>query len=119
MVQAAPTSEVYLQVADNILDGKVRTAGINRARAACWVTRRGLEELVAELLCRRSVAVGRGNMRSKLICLSVAYDDQPERAAAITMAWDQLSRACHHHAYELTPTSAEAQHLIEILRAST
>jgi hypothetical protein len=114
-----PPSAVHLQVATNILDGTLRSAGINQARAACWVTRRGLEELVSELLCHRSVAVGRGSMRSKLICLSVTYADQPENVAAILMAWDQLSRACHHHAYELTPTSAEARHLIETLRAVT
>ena len=58
-------------------------------------------------------------MRSKLICLSDAYGDRPDDVAAITMAWDQLPRGCHHHAYELTPTADEARHLIEAPRPLT
>lgn len=110
------SSAVYLQVATSILDGALRPAGINQARAAMWVTRRGLEELVGELLRQKSIDVGYGNMRSKLVCLAVAYKSRPDEITAITMAWDQLSRGCHHHAYELAPTSGEARHVVETLR---
>jgi len=52
-----------------------------------------------------------------LICLSVAYQDDPVLVSGLAGAWDQLSRACHHHAYELTPTTTEVRHLISCLRS--
>ena len=71
------------------------------------MARRALELMVDELLDRRSVDVGDGTMRSRLICSSIAYDDHPDRVVGIMNAWDQLSQACHHHAYELVPSQNE------------
>jgi hypothetical protein len=47
-----------------------------------------------------------------LICLAAAYSDQAEPVNDLVSAWDQLSVACHHHAYELTPTLGEARDLL-------
>ncbi|MFL5406415.1 MAG: hypothetical protein ACJ79O_11210, partial [Myxococcales bacterium] len=52
---------------------------------------------------------------SKLTVLQVAFlqeDDIPTRA---DYAWSRLSQACHHHAFELAPTAAEARHLINLV----
>ena len=106
----------YFALADRVLSGQVQLARINPARAACWLSRRGLEDLLTELLLARSVDPGTGNTRSRLICLATAYADQPRLVTALTTAWDQLSRACHHHAYELDPTSTEARHLLTSLQ---
>lgn len=89
-------SAVQLQVAANILDGTLPITGVASARAGAWVARSALEQLVDELLDQRSFDVGGGTMRSRLICLSVAYADDPDRIAGIAYAWDQLSLACHH-----------------------
>lgn len=48
-------------------------------------------------------------MRSRLAVLQVL--DQTLFATRAEYAWHALSRACHHHAYELAPTVSELQHL--------
>lgn len=99
-------------LAAHMLDGSVDLGGVAPARAACWIGRRGLEALVSDLLQARSVDPGSATMRSRLNCLSVIYEDEPGLVTNVSGLWDQLSLACHHHAYELTPTTAEAQALI-------
>ena len=45
-------------------------------------------------------------MRAQLICLRTYLGDA-ELAARAGHAWSALSRACHHHPYELAPTAWE------------
>jgi hypothetical protein len=47
-------------------------------------------------------------MRTQLICLRSYLEDAP-LAARTSHTWSALSRACHHHAYELAPTSTELE----------
>jgi hypothetical protein len=47
-------------------------------------------------------------MRTQLICLRTYLDDA-DLAARAAHAWSALSRASHHHAYELAPTATELQ----------
>ena len=108
----------YLLIAEDLLTGKMRIQRVPSSRAACWVTRRGLEAMVSLLLQLRGVDVGRATMNVQLICLRVAYEDDPALFSGLASAWDQLSRACHHHAYELTPTITEARELIGRVRAA-
>lgn len=112
----SPGSDTYLALAEAILDGGVRVPRVPAARAACWVARRHLEAMVPELLRRRGLEPGTASMRVQLICLSAASREDQTLTTKLAMAWDQLSRACHHHAYELTPTSSEARHLIAGVR---
>ena len=102
----------YLLIAEALLSGKMRIQRVPSARAACWVVRRGLEAMIPLLLQLRGVDVGRASMNVQLICLRVAYEDDPALFSGLASAWDQLSRACHHHAYELTPTITEVRDLI-------
>jgi hypothetical protein len=39
-----------------------------------------------------------------------------EAARDASYAWSALSRACHHHAYELPPTASELRALIDLTR---
>ena len=48
------------------------------------------------------------SMRAQLICLRTYLGDA-NLAARTGHAWSALSRACHHHPYELAPTAAELQ----------
>lgn len=52
-------------------------------------------------------------MRSRLTVLGFIHG--PGVASAAEVVWQGLSEACHHHAYELTPTAAEIAHLIEVV----
>ena len=107
-----------LSLAEALLAGAVRVPRVPSARAACWVARRGLEAMVPLLLRRRDVDPGLASMHVQLICLTIAYGDDPLLVSDLANAWDQLSRACHHHAYELTPITTEVQHLISCLRSA-
>lgn len=116
MTQASPSeTDRYVDLAARLLNGSVRVSRVSPARAACWIARRGLECLVADMLRRRNTDPGIGTMRSQLTCVSVTYADCPALVTSLTTLWDELSRRCHHHAYELTPTVAEAQHLVRRL----
>jgi hypothetical protein len=108
----------YLLIAEAFLTGEMRIQRVPSARAACWVARRGLETMVPLLLRLRCVDVGRASMNVQLICLRVSYVDNPALFSGLASAWDQLSRACHHHAYELTPTITEVRELIGRVRAA-
>jgi hypothetical protein len=46
-------------------------------------------------------------MRAQLLLLPLPQFAGPEAALLAREAWLGLSRAAHHHAYELAPTAAE------------
>lgn len=79
-------------------------------RMAAWLGRAACENAVRARLEARGVEVGRAAMRSQLICLEAVDPDSARKAESI---WSQLSRACHHHAYDLAPTGAEVAGLLD------
>ena len=81
------------------------TAGL-WPRASALLARQALEAGVRRLWERRAVDLGACSMRAQLICLRTYLNDA-ELAARTGHAWSALSRACHHHPYELAPTAGE------------
>jgi len=81
------------------------TAGL-WPRASALLALQALEASVARLWKRRTLDVGGCSMRTQLICLR-RYLEDASLAARTGHAWSALSRACHHHPYELAPTSTE------------
>ena len=57
-----------------------------------------------------SATTARPTGRSQLILLRELGD--PVIAGKARIAWDGLSRACHHHSYELQPTVGEVRGLV-------
>jgi hypothetical protein len=53
-------------------------------------------------------------MRVQLILLR-AYLGDTDLAGRAAHAWSALSRACHHHAYELAPTAAELEDWLSVV----
>lgn len=106
-------SQEALGLARALADGSRRLPGMSGTRALCLVTRQALELVVADLLRIRGLCPTGGTMRSRLCCLAIAYDELPEVAYRAGGAWSRLSTACHHHAYELAPTSGEASALLD------
>ncbi len=84
-------------------------------RRACWLARAALEEAIDEHLAAYGIVAQGASERAKLSCLEGIYADQRELSAAIDYAWARLSQACHQHAYELSPTYAEVEHLIQLV----
>ena len=90
-----------------------RTAGV-WPRAAALLARQALEASLDEFWKARNLEfAGMGGRRAQLICLREYL--APEKAGAIAHAWASLSRACHHHPYELAPTVGELEGWMETL----
>jgi hypothetical protein len=92
-----------LDLAEKLLDGNA-LAGV-WPRCAAWMIRLAVEhEIDAVWRCRRPELLA-CNRRSQLLALGVVLDDEIKHRA--TALWTALSRAAHHHHYELAPTAAE------------
>jgi hypothetical protein len=77
-------------------------------RAAAFLARQALEEALDRLWDARLPDMRRASRATQLACLSVASSDL-ELASEVRAAWHALSRACHHHQYELAPTAPELE----------
>jgi hypothetical protein len=105
------TAASLLGQARAILSGQHPVPRSQVARAAAIITRQALEDSVRELCNGWGITDPRANMRSKLVTMRVLGDETTSELAAT--AWWGLCNACHHHAYELTPTAAEVRYLID------
>jgi hypothetical protein len=83
------------------------TAGL-WPRASALLARQALQAGVLELWERRRLDLQNCSMRAQLICLRTYLDDA-DLAARVGHCWSALSRACHHHPYELAPTAPELE----------
>lgn len=95
--------------ADRVLGRVDPVASPRRIRIAAFLIRQALECEVGD----RCSGLADGlthpvRMRTRLLVLR-ALDQSG--AGAAEYAWNALSDACHHHAYELAPTLSQLQHL--------
>ncbi len=81
------------------------TAGL-WPRVSALLARQALEASVLALWESRTLDLQGCSMLTQLICLRTYLGDA-DLAARAGHAWSALSRACHHHPYELAPTAAE------------
>lgn len=79
-------------------------------RAAALLGRQAIEAAIVGLEPGLAEATG----RDRLLCLPEILGD-PELAGRAAWAWTALSRATHHHAYELSPTADELEVLFEVV----
>jgi hypothetical protein len=84
-----------------------KTAGI-WPRGAALLARQALEEALDALWRRRAPGLEQCSTRAQLLSLP-GYLHRSDLAEQNAYAWSGLSRACHHHAYELPPTAAELE----------
>ncbi len=94
-------------------------------RAAAFLARQALEDALDLLWQQDLPGLEFASTRTQLLCLSFLAPD-PSIADDVRSAWTTLSRACHHHQYELAPTAAElatwidqVNHLVSELRPSS
>ena len=112
MITAAPGINLVV-LAEQILDGVIRLPPGRVPRAAAAVARQALEEAVAARCAGLVECLQRPTMRSQLIILRALGDRRVGRTAQV--AWEGLSQACHHHAYELRPTTDEVRGLVRLV----
>lgn len=90
------------------------TAGL-WPRASALLALQALEAGVLGLWERRTLDLQGRSMRAQLICLRTYLGDA-HLAARTGHAWSALSRASHHHPYELAPTAAELRSWFSAVR---
>jgi hypothetical protein len=74
-------------------------------RCACWLLRLAVEHALRQFWCSRRPEVADCSWRSQLLALRKFTDaDTQHRVCDL---WNTLSRAGHHHQYELAPTETE------------
>jgi hypothetical protein len=111
----AADATALLRSARRALDGELGLPPSQVTRSAALFIRTALESIVEEHLTRANLYCERAGMRVKLICLQVQLGEPAGSSAA--WAWAALSGACHHHAYELSPTQSEIEHLLNTISA--
>jgi len=107
-------SERLAAAEEALIDG-----GPYALRRASWLTRIALEKVIDKLLAAKGFGSSKiigDNYKAKLQCLTGFYADNLDIPAKVSFAWEQLSTACHQHAYQLSPTLGEVKHNIELVR---
>ena len=75
-------------------------------RAAVLLARQSLEVAMKTYWSAKAPGVEESPMRAQLLCLGPWISNEP-LARRAHHVWGALSRASHHHPYELTPTRDE------------
>ncbi|HXF74445.1 MAG TPA: hypothetical protein VNO79_17820, partial [Actinomycetota bacterium] len=78
------------------------------SRAAAVLGRQALEQALSDLWRRVAPGVDQTPIRAQLICFRGLLGDG-ELGARVEYLWWILTRACHHHPYELDPTAEEVE----------
>ena len=108
-------SRAMLAVARDLLERpNPYTAGI-WPRASALLIRHALEATLDDLWRRRAPGLERCSMRAQLLCLPAYLPADLDLAARTSFAWAGLSRASHHHAYELPPAAVELSTWIDVV----
>ena len=84
-------------------------------RASALLVRQALEESLTGYWVVKGIPLERCSTRAQLICLR-EYLREGDLASRLGYAWAALSRACHHHPYELPPTVEEIKSWMEPVR---
>jgi len=102
-----------LEAADRVLSGAVELPRGRGARIAAVLARSALEDIVIERCAAHGLDVAEATMKVRLATLLAVSDP---RAGELAMAWWNLSRACHQHAYEMAPHPGEVAQWVASVR---
>jgi hypothetical protein len=111
---AVTDTQATLQLARDLLSRvDPSTAGL-WPRAAALLIRQALEEAVDAYWTTRQLPLESVSTQTQLVCLRMMTPEGP-MPAQLHSTWGALSRACHHHPYELAPTAGELATWIEVV----
>jgi hypothetical protein len=102
----ALTPKQLLQHAYGLLEDPPAVFASRWPRAVALLARQALEASLEELWAKRDVKIGWATERTQLLFLPEVMGDR-RLAVDAAVAWSGLSRACHQHPYDLSPTSGE------------
>lgn len=75
-------------------------------RAVALLTRQALEQTLDDLWRWKAPGTQDASRRAQLLCLGPYISDE-SLAQQVRYTWAALSRACHHHPYDVTVTAEE------------
>lgn len=81
-------------------------------RTAAFLARQALELSLADFWKARVPAMAQCSARAQLLALS-HYTSDEKMGPRVSYTWRALSRACHHRAYELSPTAGQLTRWLE------
>jgi hypothetical protein len=110
-----PAVRLHLGYAEKLLGGAGAGAATGWSRCAAWLIRLALEHALNGVWARRYPELVEANKRTQLLALAVVADEVIHQQTA--QLWSRLSRAGHHHHYELAPTAAELRAWLDEVRA--
>ena len=110
---AAMTPVEILEAADALVGTKRSTGAPGWPRVVAVLGRHAIEEALRQYWILREPGLERCSGRAQLLCLTVYLSDR-DLARNTVAAWSDLSRACHHHPYELAPTADELRSLLDV-----
>ena len=110
------SAQTLLRAARHILAQPDKVSPGVWPRAATHLCRQALELGLAAFWAKRLPGVESLPLRAQLLCLPSFFDD-PELSQRTSYTWAALSNACHHHVYELAPSSAEIAGWIDTVEA--
>lgn len=108
-------SRAVLQLARDLLTRSDPSSAGLWPRATALLIRQALEEAVDEYWRARQLPLDSLPTQAQLVCMRMMTADGT-LPARLHEAWGALSRACHHHPYELAPTAAELAAWIEVVQ---
>jgi hypothetical protein len=106
------TPTELLAAAQRLLDRPDAKAAAIWPRAAALLARQALEQGLDLFWRGKGLTLDTLATKPQLICLQ-AYLPNRELAARTNDAWSNLTRACHHHPYELGVGQDELKTLLE------
>jgi hypothetical protein len=95
-----------LAEARSLLVRPSRELGGAGPRAVALLTRQALEIALDDFWRWKAPGAQTASRAAQLLCLSTFLKDDA-LAAEVRFSWFRLSKSCHHHVYELAPTSDE------------
>lgn len=101
----SPAGEL-LQFARALVDGDTPGTSGLWPRASALLARQSLEVALRTFWAKQAFGTEECSTRAQLLCLGRYLSDEP-LARRAHQAWAALSRACHHHPYDLSPTREE------------
>lgn len=85
-------------------------------RAVAVLGRQALEHALDDFWSAEAPLVREVPRHPQLVCLG-AYLPAGDVVSGVRAAWSGLSRACHHHVYELPPTAEELVRWLDAVEA--
>ena len=108
-----------LQAADHLLERPDLDLRGAWPRAVALLGRQALEGGLDQFWTQEFPNMMYASRRTQTLCLAQFVRD-PDLTDGIRESWASLTRACHHHPFELSPTAVELKNwLVEVERLVT